>query len=263
MEETLEEHKQFKLQQRLSLLVTIMLILAVCLCLYACVQVLSRGYVNIGGFMMFRVVTGSMEPTIPVGALLLTKEVDIDSVRINDIICFRTQVSEIWGKIVTHRVVGIMDTQWGSVLLETKGDANLAIDGFFVDSTNFVGKVIWHTGDGSVLANILSLFTSKIGFLGCIVFPCLVLATMIMRDSVSNIRAELAQMLELERQQAKADWENDPLCGMTQEEYDEMYQRIRAELMEELMQLAAEIRLEQQAAFQTEKTEKSGESSRN
>ena len=86
MEETLEEHKQFKLQQRLSLLVTIMLILAVCLCLYACVQVLSRGYVNIGGFMMFRVVTGSMEPTIPVGALLLTKEVDIDSVRINDII---------------------------------------------------------------------------------------------------------------------------------------------------------------------------------
>ena len=256
MEETLEEHKQFKLQQRLSLLVTIMLILAVCLCLYACVQVLSRGYVNIGGFMMFRVVTGSMEPTIPVGALLLTKEVDIDSVRINDIICFRTQVSEIWGKIVTHRVVGIMDTQWGSVLLETKGDANLAIDGFFVDSTNFVGKVIWHTGDGSVLANVFSLFTSKIGFLGCIVFPCLLLAAMIMRDSVSSIRKELAMVLELERQQQKPAWEDDPLCGMTQEEYNEMYERIRAELMEELMQLAAEMGLEQQAAFQTEQTNK-------
>ena len=259
MEETLEEHKQFKLQKRISILVTILLVLAVCLCLYTCVQVLSRGYVNIGGFMMFRVVTGSMEPTIPVGALLLAKETDIDAVRLNDIICFRTQVSEIWGKIVTHRVVDILDTEWGSVMLETKGDANLAIDGFLVDSSNFVGKVIWPTGDGSVLANVLSLFTSKIGFLGCIVFPCLLLAAMIMRDSVSSIRTELAQMLELERQQ-NASWEDDPLCGMTQEEYNEMYERIRAELMEELMQLAAEMGLEQQAAFQTEKTNETNRS---
>lgn len=254
MEETLEEHKQFKLQRRLSFLVTVLLVLAVGFCLYTCVQVLSRGYVNIGGFMMFRVVTGSMEPTIPVGALLVTKEVDIHSICMDDIVCFRTQVSEIWGKIVTHRVVDILETEWGGVLLETKGDANLSVDGFLVDSTNFVGKVIWHTGDGSVLANILSLFTSKIGFLGCIVFPCLLLASMIMRDSVSNIRAELAQMLEMERQMEKDSWENDPLCGMTQEEYNEMYERIRAELMEELMQLAAEMGLEQQAAFQTQKT---------
>jgi signal peptidase I len=255
MEETLEDSKQLKLQKRLHVLVTVMLILAVCLCLYACVQVLSRGYVNIGGFMMFRVVTGSMEPAIPVGALLVTKEVDISSVRMHDIICFRTQVSEIWGKIVTHRVVGIMETEWGSVLLETKGDANLVMDGFFVDSTNFVGKVIWHTGDGSVLANVLSLFTSKIGFLGCIVFPCLMLAALIMRDSVGSIRKELQMMLELEQQQQAApSWENDPLCGMTQEEYDEMYQRIRAELMEELMQLVAEMGLEQQAALQTEQS---------
>lgn len=249
MEETLEESKQIKLQRHISVLVTVMLVLAVALCLYACIQVLSHGYVNLGGFMLFRVVTGSMEPTIPVGALMVTRQVDINTVCMDDIICFRTQVSEIWGKIVTHRVVGILETEWGGILLETKGDANLVMDGFLVDSTNFVGKVIWHTGDGSVLANVISLFTSKIGFLGCIVFPCLMLAALIMRDSVSSIRKELDQILELERmQQEKPSWEDDPLCGMTQEEYNEMYERIRAELMEELMQLAAEIQLEQQAA---------------
>lgn len=252
MEETLEESKQFKLQQRIGILVTVLLVLAVALCLYACIQVLSRGYVNLGGFMMFRVVTGSMEPTIPVGALLITRQVDIDTIQLNDIICFRTQVSEIWGKIVTHRVVGVLESELGGILLETKGDANLVMDGYFVDSTNFVGKVIWHTGDGSVLANVLSLFTSKIGFLGCIVFPCLLLASLIMRDSVSNIRKELELVLEMERQQSKPSWEDDPLCGMTQEEYNEMYERIRAELMEELMQLAAEIQMEQQAAAETE-----------
>ena len=84
------------------------------------VQVLSKGYVNIGGFMMFRVVTGSMEPTMPTGTLLITREVDIETVALDDIVCFRTRVSEIWGKIVTHRVVDIMETAEG-ILLETKG----------------------------------------------------------------------------------------------------------------------------------------------
>ena len=244
MDETLEESKQIRLQQRMSLLVTVLLVLAVALCLYAAIQVLSVGYVNLGGFMMFRVVTGSMEPTIPVGALLVTRQVDIESIQLDDIICFRTQVSEIWGKIVTHRVVDVLQSGAGGVLLETKGDANLVADGYLVDSTNFVGKVIWHTGDGSVLATVLSLFTSKIGFLGCIVFPALLLAALILKDSVSSIRQELQLVLEMERQQQQPSWEDDPLCGMTQEEYNEMYERIRAELMEELMHFA-EIQMEQ------------------
>jgi len=233
MVDTQERCKQFDLQQRINFLITVLLILAVALCLYTAVQVMSHGYVNLGGFMMFRVVTGSMEPTIPVGALLLTQEADIESIQVNDIVCFRTQVSEIWGKIVTHRVVGVYEAEYGGILLETKGDANLAADGFLVDHSNFVGKVIWHTGDGSVLANVLSLFTNKIGFLSCIVMPILLLAAMILKDSVTSIRRDLLLVLEEARVQ-QTDWENDPLCGMTQEEYNEMYERIRAELMEEL-----------------------------
>ena len=82
-----------------------------------------------------------------------------------------------------------------------------------------------------------SFFTNKIGFLGCIVFPCLLLAGLILKDCVGNIRHELSRALEeLENPaQEQPDWMNDPLCGMTQEEYNEMYERIRAELMEELM----------------------------
>jgi signal peptidase len=254
MNEKLEDYNQDWLQRRIGLLVTVLLVLAVALCLYSVIQVLSHGYVNLGGFMMFRVVTGSMEPTIPVGTLLLTREVDISTIRMDDIVCFRTQVSEIWGKIVTHRVVSVMETEFGGILLETKGDANLVADGYFVDYTNFVGKVIWHTGDGSVLANIIGLFTSKIGFLGCIVFPALLLAAMILKDSVTNIRQELEYVLELERQQQKQPWEDDPLCGMTQEEYNEMYERIKAELMEELKYFV-EIQKEQAACSETGKTE--------
>ena len=234
-----EDCKENLIQRRISTLVTVLLILAVLLCLYVVIQVLSNGYVNFGGFIMFRVVTGSMEPTIPVGALLLTRQVDIETIQLEDVICFRTQDAEIWGKIVTHRVVGIYEGLDGMPLLETKGDANLVMDGYLVDQDNFVGKVVWHTGESSVLSSVFSFFTNKVGFLGCIVFPCLLLAGLILKDCVGNIQKELRTVMEeLENPQEKADWESDPLCGMTPEEYQQMYERIRAELIEELMHCA-------------------------
>lgn len=243
--EELEESKESVLQRRISIVVTVLLILAVVLCVYAVIQVLSNGYVSIGGFVMFRVVTGSMEPTIPVGALMVTREVDIGTVQVNDIVCFRTQETAIWGKIVTHRVVGLLPQTDGSVLLETKGDANLVMDGYYVSRDNFIGKVIWHTGDDSTLASLFSFFTSKIGFLGCIVFPCLLLASLILRDCVSSMRGELAAyMTEIERMEAPAADKQLTPYGLTQEEYDEMVARIREELMEELKQYAEILKAE-------------------
>lgn len=221
------------------MLVTVLLILAVLLCLYAAVQVMSNGYVNFGGYMMFRVVTGSMEPTISVGTLLIARQTDIASIQLEDIICFRTQEAAIWGKVVTHRVVGVLEGIDGSVLLETKGDANLVMDGYLVNQGNFIGKVVWYTGDNSMLTSILAFFTNKVGFLGCIVFPCLLFAGLILKGCIGNIRKELEQVLdEVERSDESAAGETDPLCGMTQEEYQAMYERIRAELIEELMRYA-------------------------
>ncbi len=237
-----EEIKASPVQRAISLLVTVLLIMAVLLCLYVTIQVLSDGFVNIGGFMMFRVVTGSMEPTIHVGSLLITREVDISEIALHDIICFRTQEAEIWGKVVTHRVVDLVSMADGSTMLMTKGDANLVSDSYYVGSDNLIGKVVWYTGDDSALASVFAFFTNEIGFLACIVLPCLLLVSLILRDCVKNIRLELEQAMEemdeAPEQEEDDDWRNDPLCGMTQEEYQEMYERIRAELIEELMHCA-------------------------
>lgn len=251
-----KECKESVVQKRISALVTVLLILTVLFCLFVVIQVMSKGYVNIGGYMMFRVVTGSMEPTISVGALLVTKEVDIDTVQLNDIICFHTQEAEIWGKVVTHRVVGVLEGLDGSTLLETKGDANLVMDGYLVDRYNFVGKVVWYTGDDNVLTSIFSFFTNKVGFLGCIVFPCLLLAGFILKDCVCNIKRELQTVMdELDESETS---EVDPLCGMTPEEYQEMYERIKAELIEELMH-CAELQMGQQHHVDSDEKEESPE----
>lgn len=227
------EFQESKTQRGIGVLITVLLILVVLLCLFVTVQVVSQGYVNMGGYSLFRVVTGSMEPTMPVGALLVSQRVDMQAVEVGDIICFRAQESAIFGRMMTHRVMEIYPAAGEGLQFVTKGDANLSLDGYLVTQNNFVGKVIWYTGEDSVLSSIFSFFTNKVGFLACIVFPCLLLATLILRDSVQNIRNELQEAVkELERETAHS---KDPLLEMTEEERQQMYERIRAELIEELM----------------------------
>ena len=225
-EQDLEESP---VKRRINVLLTVLTVLAALLCLHATVQVLSKGYVNCGGYSLFRVVTGSMEPTLPVGTLLLTEQTDMQDVQMGDIICFQAQESAIFGKMMTHRVVGVHTGADGALLFETKGDANLAQDGYLVTQTNFVGKVIWYTGAGNVLSSILSFVTNKVGFLACIVLPCFLLAGLLLRDCVQNIRQELKLAMD---EMAE---ETDVRLELTQEEREEMSKRIRAELTEELM----------------------------
>lgn len=223
-------------------LTTILLVVSVLLCLYVVVQVLTMGYASFGGYSMFRVVTGSMEPTIPVGALTLTKEVDIDSVAVGDIICFRAKEEAIKGEMITHRVIGILQGGDGATLLQTQGDANPAMDGYLVSQANLVGKVLWNTGESSMLSGVVSFFSSSVGFLACIALPSLLIAGLILRECVGNIRGELKQALdELAKDDDKATppettepspTEDESLIG--EDEYNEMYERIRAELIEEL-----------------------------
>jgi len=227
------EIKESKIKSRINGLVTVLLILTVFLCLYVVVQVMGRGYVNIGGFSLFRVVTGSMEPTMPVGTLLVSRQVEMDSVEIGDIICFHAKDSAILGRMMTHRVVDIVQTAGGELLFETRGDANLVSDGYLVNQSIFVGKVVWYAGGENMLTKVFSFFTNKIGFLGCIVFPCLLIAAFILKDCVKNIRAELDHTVdELEKEP------EEDLLQLTEAERNEMYERIRAELVEELKQVA-------------------------
>ena len=163
------EEKESPIKRKINALITILLVFAVLLCLWITIQVIGQGYANVFGFSMFRVVTGSMEPTMPVGTLLICKETEMGEIGAGDIICFRAQESAIFGQIVTHRVTGIFNDANGALLFETRGDANLAADGYMVSQTNFVGKVIWYTGASSVLSSVFSFFTNKVGFLACIV----------------------------------------------------------------------------------------------
>ncbi len=217
---------------------TVVLVLAVVLCAVVTIQTLVQGYVSIFGFSAFRVVTGSMEPTIKVGAVLLSKSTDIEEIKVDDIICFRSREFDHYGSIVTHRVVSIKRGASGNVLLESRGDANFTSDRYDVEEGNLIGKVIWYSGGEGFFNKVLSFMSGKIGFLAVIVIPVLVIAGLILHGVGRNIRGELDGTLDmLSKEKRKKPSGDELLPGykyLTKKDYEEIYETLKRELRKEL-----------------------------
>lgn len=86
-------------------------------------------------FTVRHVITESMEPAIEKDSIVVIKKCDIDSIKENDIICFRYGDNDI-----IHRVVSIDKNKE----IQTKGDNNKRNDDILVSSDMLVGVVIGH-----------------------------------------------------------------------------------------------------------------------
>ena len=214
-------------EKKAYIISSVILAIAAAICLTFAVQVVSKGFVTIGGYSLFRVVTGSMEPTISTGAVLLCKETAIEKIKTDDIVCYRTKVAKIYGSTVTHRVVNIQTDENGRIHLETRGDANVSSDPYYVNESNLIGKVTWYSGKESVITNLLSFITGRTGFFICLVFPILFIAGLILQFAVKNMRKEI-QNVEKEFLT-----EDKPLPGyetLTEKDYQEIYCALKEEL---------------------------------
>lgn len=221
-------------EKKLYIISSLILAIAATICLICSIQVVSKGFVTVGGYSTFRVVTGSMEPTISTGALLVCKETKIDKIKEGDIVCYRSKVAEIYGSTVTHRVIAVQKDEQGEVYLETRGDANISSDPHYVKQDNLIGKVTWYSGKNNILNDILSFITGKIGFLLCIVFPVLLVSGMIMQSAVKNLQRDLALAREELAKEAKGSELLPGYTTLTYADYEAIYETLRKELLEEL-----------------------------
>ena len=120
------------------------------------------------GFSVFQVQSGSMEPEIPIGGIVIVHKTKPSSLKVGDIISFYSNDTEISGKINTHRIIEIKDSDSGEKIFRTKGDANDAEDTAAVFEVDLIGKVIVNIGavGGSVLGvlrnpKIIFIFIDK------------------------------------------------------------------------------------------------------
>jgi len=91
------------------------------------------------GWSVDAVYSGSMEPKLNVGGLVITRPVETADIQAGDIITYSSPTD---AKMVSHRVVEIEEHD--TLLFQTKGDANEEADLFSVPSQNVVGKVCFH-----------------------------------------------------------------------------------------------------------------------
>jgi len=111
---------------------------------FICISVFIQTRVNpnkipsIFGYKPFVVLSGSMETEIFKGDLVVTREVDAESLQKNDIVAFRDSENHV----VTHRVVDIVDEN-GEKRLVTKGDNNNNNDSDMVNVKDVEGKYLF------------------------------------------------------------------------------------------------------------------------
>lgn len=241
----LESKKNKKISAKaVNIGMSVFLGLAVVLCVAVVIQVMTKGYVSVFGFSLFRVVTGSMEPEIPVDALLICRKVDIGTLELGDIVCFFSQEAGRFDQIITHRIVEISQGLDGALRLETKGDANLVSDIHYVTAENLIGQVVYYTGragKGHAAANIVSFLTSGVGFITCLAMPCMMIAGLMLQECVKNMRADLDAAMRLlnnepEEPVASVSVPAEPKSNepFSAAEIEKMKAQIRQELMKEL-----------------------------
>ena len=116
------------------------------------------------GWRVDAVLSGSMEPHLKVGSLVVTRSVEPETIAVGDIITFRQAM--VGEEMITHRVIGI--GQSSSLYFETKGDANEAPDPFTVPARNLVGKICFHVPYWGYATEFLK---TPFGFLFAVVIP--------------------------------------------------------------------------------------------
>ena len=107
------------------------------------------------GYNIYTVISGSMEPAIPVGSLVYVKYQEPETIQKKDVIAFYGAKDA--SSIVTHRVV-------------TNGDANQTKDMNPVNYNNYMGKVVLSIPVIGGIAQSLTTGSGKIALFCLIAF---------------------------------------------------------------------------------------------
>jgi signal peptidase len=121
------------------------------------------------GSRSLTVLSGSMEPTLHVGDVVVVQQVLPLDVRVGDIVTFRDPTDP--SRLITHRVrqIGVEGRHVGFV---TKGDANTSVEQWSTDRDGTIGRVQFHVWR---LGYLMFWIRSPFGRLALVVLPALLL----------------------------------------------------------------------------------------
>jgi signal peptidase len=136
---------------------------------FACSMILAITLPTLFGMRDLTVLSGSMEPTIHTGDVVVEREVSPLDVKLGDIISFKDP--EDPSILITHRVQD-MQVHDGVVSFVTKGDANTGVERWKISGDGTIGRVEYHVWR---LGYLLYWIRGRTGRVILIVFPAVLL----------------------------------------------------------------------------------------
>lgn len=117
---------------------------------------------NFFGIKTYVIISGSMEPNLQIGDIVIVKKIEQEELKSGDVISYRQGQS-----VITHRIAEVIEKD-GKVQYKTKGDNNNVEDSGSISYEMIEGKVVKHI---SKLGNIAIILQDK----GTIIFIILLL----------------------------------------------------------------------------------------
>lgn len=152
MLEKIKKIKENKILKTIwNIIYTLMFLIVVLMLIIVVAQRMTNNDITIGGIRMFSVATGSMVPVYEVGDVLISKEVQPETIKVGDDIVYQGEKGSYVGKVITHRVISVEKLEDGNYKIITQGVANNQEDPA-ITQTQVYGKVIYKV-------HILSLLT--------------------------------------------------------------------------------------------------------
>lgn len=146
----------------LKILYQILVIICLIVAAVIILQKVTASNKSIAGYRIFRVITGSMEPKYDIGQVVISKEVDLNSIKVGDDIVYLGTYGEHSGKIIMHSVVGIDKDANGNLNFHARGLHSSSVEDPQIKDSQIYGVVKFKSKILTVLyklaTNIYSLF---------------------------------------------------------------------------------------------------------
>ena len=142
MKEKIQKYKNNKILKIISnIIYTILFIIVLLMLIIVIMQRTSNNEITLGGYRIFVVATGSMEPKYKVGDVLLSKEVKPEDLKVGDDIVYNGEEESFKGKVVTHQIISIEKDEENFKII-TKGIAN-SVEDPEITQEQVMGKIIY------------------------------------------------------------------------------------------------------------------------
>jgi signal peptidase len=134
------------------------------------------------GWRVDAVMSGSMEPELKVGGLVITRPVESKDIKVGNIITFYCPLNK---EMTSHRVLSIENGTLS--YFRTIGDANKKPDAFIVPVQNVVGKVCFHI---PYLGYVTQFIKTRLGILLILGIPGLIIIAIEIKNIWRALRDE-------------------------------------------------------------------------